>query len=102
MLEKTIEGMLRGKTVVDSMPAIGGGGLMGFLSITAILFIALIPFFGLRNLSLAMGEGRLWAVIFEPAFGGGGRAPKRRGGAIRIVFPALRPAGRLYLSERLG
>src|ERR1700683_1992430 len=65
VIEKTIEGMLRGKTFIDSVPAIGGGGLMGFLSMTAILFIALIPFFGLRNLSLALGEGRLWAVIFE-------------------------------------
>jgi hypothetical protein len=65
VVEKTIEGLLRGKTVADSMPEIGGGGLIGLLSTTAILFIALIPFFGLRNLSLAMGEGRLWAVIFE-------------------------------------
>ena len=65
VLEKTVEGLLRGKTIADSLPAIGGGGLTGLLSITAILFIALIPFFGLRNLSLAMGEGRLWAVIFE-------------------------------------
>jgi hypothetical protein len=65
VVEKTIEGLIRGKTVADSMPAIGGGGLVGLLSTTAILFIALIPFFGLRNLSLAMGEGRLWAVIFE-------------------------------------
>ncbi|HSU98535.1 MAG TPA: hypothetical protein VLI91_00365 [Roseiarcus sp.] len=65
VLEKTIEGLLRGKSVADSVPAIGGGGLMGLLSITAILFIALIPFFGLRNISMAMGEGRLWAVIFE-------------------------------------
>ncbi len=65
VLEKTIEGLFRGKTVVESVPVIGGGGLAGFLSITAILFIALIPFFGLRNLSLAMGGGRLWAVIFD-------------------------------------
>lgn len=65
VLEKTIEGLLRGKTIADSLPAIGGGGLTGLLSTTAILFIALIPFFGLRNLNLAMGEGRLWAVIFE-------------------------------------
>jgi hypothetical protein len=65
VIEKTIEGMLRGKTFIDSMPALGGGGLVGFLSITAILFIALIPFFGLRNLSLALGEGRLWGMIFE-------------------------------------
>jgi hypothetical protein len=65
VLEKTIEGLIRGKSVADSMPALGGGGLMGLLSITAILFIALIPFFGLRNLSLAVGEGRLWAIMFE-------------------------------------
>jgi hypothetical protein len=65
VLEKTIEGLIRGKTIGDSLPPIGGGGLTGLLSITVILFIALIPFFGLRNLSLAMGEGRLWAVIFE-------------------------------------
>ena len=65
VLEKTLEGLLRGKTMAESMPLIGGGGLLGLLSATAILFVALIPFFGLRNLSLAMGEGRLWAVIFE-------------------------------------
>ena len=65
VIEKTIEGVIRGKAIADSMPALGGGGLMGLFSITAILFIALIPFFGLRNLSVAMGEGRLWAIIFE-------------------------------------
>ena len=65
VLEKTLEGVLRGKTMAESLPLIGGGGLLGLLSATTILFVALIPFFGLRNLSLAMGEGRLWAVIFE-------------------------------------
>jgi hypothetical protein len=83
VIEKTIEGMLRGKTFIDSVPAIGGGGLMGFLSMTAILFIALIPFFGLRNLSLALGEGRLYAMIFgQPSAEDG----KRGSG------PASRPA----------
>jgi hypothetical protein len=65
VLEKSLEGLLRGKTMAESLPLIGGGGLLGLLSATTILFVALIPFFGLRNLSLAMGEGRLWAVIFE-------------------------------------
>ena len=65
IVEKTIEGLLRGKTIAESVPVSGGGGFAGFLSITAILFIALIPFFGLRNLNLAIGEGRLWALIFE-------------------------------------
>jgi hypothetical protein len=81
VLEKTIEGLVRGKSIADSLPAIGGGGLIGLLSMTAILFMALIPFFGLRNLSLAMGEGRLWAVIFEEPSSEEGE--RRRGAAAR-------------------
>ena len=65
VLEKTIEGLIRGKTLAEGMPLLTGAGLPGFLSITVILFIALLPFFGLRNLSLAMGEGRLYGMIFE-------------------------------------
>ena len=65
VLEKTIEGLIRGKTLTESMPVLTGAGLPGFLSITVILFIALLPFFGLRNLSLAMGDGRLYGMIFE-------------------------------------
>jgi hypothetical protein len=65
VLEKTIEGLIRGKTLVESLPLLTGDGLRGFVSITVILFIALMPFFGLRNLSLAMGEGRLWSAIFD-------------------------------------
>ena len=65
VLEKTIEGLIRGKTLTESMPVLTGAGLPGFLSITVILFIALLPFFGLRNLSLAMGEGRLYGMTFE-------------------------------------
>jgi hypothetical protein len=62
--EKTIEGLIHGKTVGDSLPSIGGGGLVGLLSAAVILFVALMPFFALRNLSFAVGEGRLWAMIF--------------------------------------
>jgi hypothetical protein len=65
VIEKAIEGLFRGKTLAEGMPLLTGGGLPGFLSISVILFIALIPFFGLRNLSLAMGEGRLYEMMFE-------------------------------------
>ena len=64
VLEKAIEGLFRGKTLAEGMPLLTGDGLAGFLSITVILFVALIPFFGLRNLSLAMGEGRLYTMVF--------------------------------------
>ena len=63
VLEKVIEGLIHGKTVQESLPSIGGGGLAGFLSASVIMFVALVPFFGLRNLSLAMGEGRLRAML---------------------------------------
>ena len=65
VLEKAIEGLFRGETLTESMPVLTGAGLPGFVSIAVILFVALIPFFGLRNLSLAMGEGRLYAMMFE-------------------------------------
>jgi hypothetical protein len=83
VLEKTIEGLLRGKTIAESVPTIGGGGFIGWFSMTAILFIALIPFFGLRNLSFAMGEGRLWAAIFEPPSAEEGE--RRKGGPSRAA-----------------
>ena len=78
VLEKTIEGLIRGKTLVESLPLLTGDGVRGFVSITVILFIALMPFFGLRNLSLALGEGRLYAMIFgQPSTEDG----ERRSGA---------------------
>ena len=65
VLEKVIEGLFHGKTVADSLPSIGGGGLAGLLSAGVIMFVALVPFFGFRNLSLALGEDRLRALLFS-------------------------------------
>ncbi len=64
ILEKAIEGLIHGRTLVESLPNIGGGSLVGLLSVTAILFIALIPFFAFRNLGLVLGQDRLIALIF--------------------------------------
>lgn len=67
ILEKVIEGFFHGRSAMQSVPTIGGGGLAGLLSASVILFVALVPFFGLRNLSLALGEGRLHALLFRGA-----------------------------------
>lgn len=64
ILEKTIVGAFHGKTFMDSIPRIGGGGLAGLISASLVMFIALLPFFGLRNLNLVLGEGRLSAILF--------------------------------------
>ncbi len=65
VLEKVIEGLFHGKTVMGSVPTMGGGGLAGLLSASVIMFLALLPFFGIRNLNLAMGRGRLRAMLFD-------------------------------------
>ena len=70
VIEKVIEGVIRGHTVMDSLPSIGGGGLVGLVSASVIMFVALTPFFAVRNLSYALGADRLAALIF----GAGARA----------------------------
>ncbi len=62
--EKVIEGLIRGQTVADSLPTIGGGGVLGLVSATVIVFVALTPFFALRNLNFALGADRLYALLF--------------------------------------
>ncbi len=63
--EKVIEGALRGQSVAASLPRIGGGGLVGLASVSVILFVAMIPFFAFRNLSLALGADRLKSLLFS-------------------------------------
>ncbi len=65
--EKVVTGVIRGRTVAESLPSIGGGGLEGLVSATIIIFVALTPFFALRNLSFALGADRLAALMFGPS-----------------------------------
>lgn len=62
--ERVLVGAIHGKTVAESLPDIGGGGLAGMLSASVIVFVALTPFFALRNLSFALGRARLMALMF--------------------------------------
>jgi hypothetical protein len=65
VLEKAIGGVFHGKTIADSLPSIGGGGLAGLLSVAVIMFVALVPFFAFRNLSLVLGEDRVRSLLFS-------------------------------------
>ena len=76
ILEKVIEGFFRGETIAASLPSIGGGGLAGLLSAAVIMFIALVPFFGFRNLSLILGPDRMWSLIFSSSSDPTGTAPR--------------------------
>jgi hypothetical protein len=65
ILEKVIEGLFHGKSIAESLPSIGGGGLAGLLSAAVIMFVALVPFFGFRNLSLVLGPDKLRSLLFS-------------------------------------
>ena len=65
VIEKVVEGFIHGEAAADSLLSVGGG-LLGLVSASAIIFVALTPFFALRNLSFALGSDRLAALMFGP------------------------------------
>jgi GYF domain 2 len=55
IVEEIAVGLFHGKTVAESFPEIGGGGLAGVLTIGAIMGIALVPFFSFREIARVVG-----------------------------------------------
>ena len=49
ILEEVIVGLVRHKTMTQSMPTLGGGGVAGMLLVALMVFIVLIPFFFLQG-----------------------------------------------------
>jgi hypothetical protein len=64
IIEHLAVGLLERKTLAASVPAIGGGGLVGAVCVAVILFVALIPFIAFRHVSRELGPGRLNAMLF--------------------------------------
>jgi hypothetical protein len=64
LLEEVLLGMWHGKTLTDSIPAIGGGSLEGTILIAILMFIVLMPFFALRELGRDIGEDKLYELFF--------------------------------------
>jgi hypothetical protein len=64
--EEVIKGLIHGKGLTDSIPSVGGGGLIGLLAVGLNMAIALVPFFAYRELGRVMGQGKLEALLFKP------------------------------------
>jgi hypothetical protein len=64
VIEKMIIGLIGGEDLVHSVPAIGGGGLLGVVCVGLILFVSLIPFFGFRRVSREIGPERMREILF--------------------------------------
>lgn len=56
IIEEIAVGLFHGKTVAESFPEIGGGGLVGVLTTAAIMGVALVPFFSFREIARVVGE----------------------------------------------
>jgi hypothetical protein len=64
LLEEVLEGMWHGKSVADSITALGGGSLQGILVIGVIMFVVLMPFFALREVGRDIGDDKLFEQFF--------------------------------------
>jgi uncharacterized protein DUF4339 len=67
ILEEIVIGQFHGKGIADSFPALGGGGVVGTLSVTALLCIALVPFFAFREIARTLGEAEFRTLMLGPA-----------------------------------
>jgi hypothetical protein len=65
ILEDAAVGFYHGKTFSESIADLGGGTLKGILTLTLLLFVILIPFFGFGELQRVLGEGRLVQLFFR-------------------------------------
>ena len=66
ILEEIIVGLFHGRGVSESLPALGGGGVVGTLGVAAILCIALIPFFAFREIAHLVGEAEFRTLMLGP------------------------------------
>jgi len=66
ILEEAVLGMYRGETFRTSIAEIGGGTWKGILSLSVLVCVLLIPFFGFTELARVFGTDKLQQVFFRP------------------------------------
>lgn len=64
VLEDTIVGLVHGKTLQQSIPQMGGGGLEGKVIVCLMAFVTLIPFFAFTEIRRVIGSDKLRALLF--------------------------------------
>ena len=64
LAEEAVVGMWHGKTLIAAASQLGGGTLAGVSAGCVATFFFLIPYFALRQLGGALGEGRLYDLFF--------------------------------------
>ena len=65
VFEEAIKALVKGLPLETSIADFGGGTLRGFLTVGAIFFVALIPFFGVEEVLREIGGQALWDLFFS-------------------------------------
>lgn len=65
ILEDAAVGFYHGKSLSQSIADLGGGTLKGILTMTLLLFVLLVPFFGYGDLQRVLGEDKLTRLFFH-------------------------------------
>jgi len=66
ILEEAAVSFYRGEPFQQSIAEIGGGTWKGFLTLTMLVFVLLIPFVGYGELQRVLGMGKLGELFFHP------------------------------------
>ncbi|HZJ11074.1 MAG TPA: DUF4339 domain-containing protein [Methyloceanibacter sp.] len=66
IVEEIVVGLFHGKSVAESFPHVGNGGLVGVVTVGAILCIALVPFFGFREIARVIGKAEFRSLMLGP------------------------------------
>jgi hypothetical protein len=64
IVEEAVAGVIHGWTIAASLAELGGGTLPQIFATSLIILLVLIPYLASRELDIALGEGRLWEVLF--------------------------------------
>lgn len=64
IVEELIVDLVKHKPISESVASVGGGSLRGILGVGVIVAVALIPFFAFREVGRAIGERKLYSLLF--------------------------------------
>jgi hypothetical protein len=65
VVEEVVVGLIRGHSLAQSMPELGGGTLAGLAAVAVIMSVALIPFFAFKEIRRAYGEAHFDSLLFK-------------------------------------
>jgi hypothetical protein len=65
VVENVIVGLWHGKTILESIPGFGGGGVKGLFSVAVLVSVALTPYFAFTELRRVLGAAALKTLMLK-------------------------------------